>query len=205
MVEGTSLLRKHTGLNLYRGFESLALRQEHASVVKSVDTTDLKSVDASHASSILATRTKHIVRAYMRKLLLVLALFSTTAFADTWKMIVDSTDGTRLLVDTDTVKMDKYQRNDGTNGMYVFAKMSMIINGNEGIFVAFIDSDECLSKQAGGKLVNVYPDKSTNTYFWSMDGARMYDAEGQWLCGYLIGTLEVYQKNKQKVNPKSTM
>ena len=27
MVEGTSLLRKHTGLNLYRGFESLAHRQ----------------------------------------------------------------------------------------------------------------------------------------------------------------------------------
>ena len=28
VVEGTSLLRKHTGLNLYRGFESLALRQQ---------------------------------------------------------------------------------------------------------------------------------------------------------------------------------
>ena len=27
MVEGTSLLRKHMGLNLYRGFESLRLRQ----------------------------------------------------------------------------------------------------------------------------------------------------------------------------------
>ncbi len=27
VVEGTSLLRKHTGLNLYRGFESLGLRQ----------------------------------------------------------------------------------------------------------------------------------------------------------------------------------
>ena len=27
MVEGTSLLRKHMGLNLYRGFESLGLRQ----------------------------------------------------------------------------------------------------------------------------------------------------------------------------------
>src|SRR6476469_3393569 len=27
VVEGTSLLRKHTGLNLYRGFESLRLRQ----------------------------------------------------------------------------------------------------------------------------------------------------------------------------------
>ena len=59
MVEGTSLLRKHTGLNLYRGFESLALRQEHATVVKSVDTADLKSADASHASSILASRTNH--------------------------------------------------------------------------------------------------------------------------------------------------
>ena len=28
MVEGTSLLRKHTGLTLYRGFESLVLRQK---------------------------------------------------------------------------------------------------------------------------------------------------------------------------------
>ena len=28
MVEGTSLLRKHTGLSLYRGFESLALRHK---------------------------------------------------------------------------------------------------------------------------------------------------------------------------------
>ena len=27
MVEGTPLLREHTGLNLYRGFESLRLRQ----------------------------------------------------------------------------------------------------------------------------------------------------------------------------------
>lgn len=28
MAEGTSLLRKHTGLNLYRGFESHRLRQD---------------------------------------------------------------------------------------------------------------------------------------------------------------------------------
>jgi hypothetical protein len=28
VVEGTSLLRKHTGLNLYRGFDSLRLRQK---------------------------------------------------------------------------------------------------------------------------------------------------------------------------------
>ena len=32
MVEGTSLLRKHTGLNLYRGFESLALRQFYRNI-----------------------------------------------------------------------------------------------------------------------------------------------------------------------------
>ncbi len=31
VVEGTSLLRKHTGLNLYRGFESLGLRQKSES------------------------------------------------------------------------------------------------------------------------------------------------------------------------------
>ena len=28
MVEGTPLLREHTGQNLYRGFESLSLRQK---------------------------------------------------------------------------------------------------------------------------------------------------------------------------------
>ena len=34
VVEGTSLLRKHTGLNLYRGFESLALRHINTCMLK---------------------------------------------------------------------------------------------------------------------------------------------------------------------------
>ena len=41
VVEGTSLLRKHMGLNLYRGFESLGLRQDLFSNLQSFKSLDL--------------------------------------------------------------------------------------------------------------------------------------------------------------------
>ena len=50
MVEGTSLLRKHTGLNLYRGFESLALRQNLYSACIYKDSS-LAMVTKEHAGS----------------------------------------------------------------------------------------------------------------------------------------------------------
>ena len=142
----------------------------------------------------------------MRKLLLALVLISTTAVAANWKMITDGASGTRLLVDTDSVGIDKYQK-ENSNGARVYATMEMLNGDSEFVFRSIIDADDCLT-QHGGTLVNVYPDKSTTSYFWSMEGSKLYDAEGQWLCGYLIGTLEVLQKNKEKEvkkKPKVTL
>ena len=120
-------------------------------------------------------------------------------------MIIDSSNGTRLLVNTDTVRIDKYQKENG-NGARVYAVMEMINDGKEMVFTSFIDSDDCLT-QHGGTLLVLFSDKTTQPYFWSMDGGKLYDAQGQWLCGYLIGTLEVYQKNKEKekANPRISM
>ena len=142
----------------------------------------------------------------MRKLLLALALVSTTAVAANWKLIIDGSQGTRLLVDTDSVGIDKYQKENGP-GARVYATMEMLNGNDEVVFRSIIDADDCLT-QHGGTLVTIYPDKSTSSYFWSMEGSKLYDAEGQWLCGYLIGTLEVLQKNKEKEDkkkPKVTM
>ncbi len=45
MVEGTSLLRKHMGLNLYREFESHRLRQEHVVFYNRGNYGSEKSID----------------------------------------------------------------------------------------------------------------------------------------------------------------
>ena len=144
----------------------------------------------------------------MRKLLLVVTLLgSTVALAANWKLIIDGSQGTRLLVDTDSVGIDKYQKENGS-GARVYATMEMLNGNDEVVFRSIIDADDCLSKQEGGTLVNIYSDRTTASYFWSMNGSKLYDAEGQWLCGYLQGTIEVYQKNKEKEDkkkPKVTM
>ena len=148
----------------------------------------------------------------MRKLLAVaLLLASTVASAENWKLVTDGAEGTRLLVDTDSVRIDKYQKEKEV-GARIYATMEMINNGEEAVFVAVIDADQCLGTQRGGLLLNVYDNKSISNFFWSMDGGKLYDAEGQWLCGYLQGSVETYLKNKQKgpgvkkpAPPKATM
>lgn len=133
----------------------------------------------------------------MKRLITLLALlFSTSAFATNWQMIVDSSGGTRLLVEVDSVAIDSYTKADKSNGTRVYATMEFL-SENEIVFTAVIDAEDCLVREAG-PLLNVYTDKASNIFFWSMKGGKMYDAQGQWLCGYLQGTLENYKKqNKQ--------
>lgn len=133
----------------------------------------------------------------MRKLLAVLLMLPAMATAGTWKLIIDSTTNTRLLVDVDSVKIENYKKGD-TTGVSIGATMSLVSNQDETVFVSIIDAEGCISKQQGGALINIYADKSTNQYFWSIDGDKMYDAQGQWLCGYLLGAINTYQKQQSK-------
>lgn len=132
----------------------------------------------------------------MRKFLAALALIPTVSYGANWKLIVDSTSGSRLLVDADSVRIEKYKKSDGPSTQ-IYATMDMMDQTGETVFVSVIDAKECLN-QNGGVLVLFYNDKSTATYFWSGDGNKMYDAQGQWLCGYLKGYLESNAKNKKQ-------
>jgi hypothetical protein len=58
------------------------------------------------------------------------------------------------------------------------------------------------SEEGAGPIVNVYKDGTSNTFFWSKDGGKMYDGQGQWLCGFLKATINQYQK--EKTQPKAS-
>lgn len=126
---------------------------------------------------------------------LALLFVTTTVHAQDWSLVTDSSDGTRLLVDVDTVQVDKYNKGK-SEGTRIHAVMSYLDNSQEYLFTAIIDAHECLEKKSG-VLVNVNSKGKSNTYFWSEKGNKMYDAQGQWLCGFLIGSIDAAQKKKQ--------
>ena len=129
-------------------------------------------------------------------LVIVLLAVSTTVYATNWQMVTDSTDATRLLVDVDTVKFEKYTRADKTVSARVYAIMEFL-SDSEILFTAVIDTEDCIVREAG-PLVNIYADGTNSTFFWAMRGTKMYDAQGQWLCGYVKGVLKQTQKQKPK-------
>ena len=138
----------------------------------------------------------------LRKVLLVLALLlSTTAHAENWKMVTDSSDGARLVADADSVEIKEYNKGS-EKAVGIFVNMQYVSSGEANtVFVTAIDVEECLIKK-GGTLVNAYKSGATSTYFWSLDGPKMYDSQGQWMCGYVMGLLKSGDK---RVNKKITM
>jgi hypothetical protein len=135
----------------------------------------------------------------LRTVVLSLALlFTITAHAENWAVVTDSGDGVRLIADIDSIKVKEYNR--GTKkATGIFANMQYV--NTDLIFVSAIDVEECLLKQRG-TLINAYPSGQSNTYFWDINSDKMYDAQGQWLCGVVIGILK---NNNKQPKPKATM
>ena len=141
----------------------------------------------------------------LRKVLLVSALLlATTAHAETWKMVTDSSDGVRLVADVDSIDIRGYNKGtEKATGIFVVMRY-VSTETNSAKFMAAIDVEECLVKK-GGTLVNADGNGKVATYFWSLDGDKMYDAEGQWMCGYLIGIVKNSEKRAIQAQPKVTM
>ena len=135
----------------------------------------------------------------LRTVVLSLALlFTITAHAEDWAVVTDSGDGVRLIADVESVKVKEYKK--GTKkGTGIFVNMQYV--NTDLVFVSAIDVEECLLKQRG-TLINAYPSGESNTYFWDISGDKMYDAQGQWLCGAVYGILK---NNKKQTKPKVTM
>lgn len=142
----------------------------------------------------------------LRKLVFLTALLaSTTASAENWQLIEDATNGIRLVVDVDSPMLTPYQNEKEAKSIAVSALMAYIDNNESIQFVAGIDGDECVYKGAG-TIINVFEDKTKNKYFWSTNGTKLYDAQGQWLCRYLINYAVELEKKppavKQNSRPK---
>lgn len=144
----------------------------------------------------------------IRAAVLVTALLvSAIATAENLQLVEDAANGTRLLVDTDSVKITPYSKNSKGDSIAVSARMVYYGPNNDIVeFVTGVDAEDCLTKN-GGTIVNVYPDRSQSSYFWSASGSKLYDAQGQWLCMVFLKAADTpvsqpKSKSKSKKEPK---
>lgn len=131
-----------------------------------------------------------------------LCLVAVPALPQTWVKITDSADGLRLVVDSSTIKVDTYSKR-GAVAHRVSATMQYTGTRILPPFIAIIDADDC-TERGGGVLVNVLNNQESTTYVWDKDGRKMYDAQGQFLCGWLLRKIELYEKEKQQNQNESS-
>ena len=133
---------------------------------------------------------------YVKKLLAILLMsLSVNAYAENWTVIGDSNTGSRLLVDASTFNLDKTK-----SGKYnVYALMKIVNTDKLPSFLAVIDGVQCLSNKSGN-LVMVYEKQESIELYWSINGDKLYDMSGAWLCGKL--NAEIYQNSTKKKEPE---
>ena len=135
----------------------------------------------------------------LHKLLIAVGILAitTTANAENWQLLTDAENGTRLVVDTDSIMLTPYNDVKGEKSIAVSAKMAYIDSQESLQFISGIDGNECVYKGAG-TIVNIFPDKTKNGYFWSLKGSKLFDAQGSWLCEYLVRYADQVDKQKNK-------
>ena len=132
----------------------------------------------------------------------VLACGMSVANATDWQLVTDSASGDRLIADADSVKIEKYAKNDKTESYRAIAKMSMIRKSNETVVLVIIDALECTEKGSGVMVTKVVGTNETLTHFWSVDGPKMYDAQGVWLCSKVMDIVNKNQSTPKKNTQK---
>lgn len=132
----------------------------------------------------------------MKKLLVVLGILTSfSANAEQWRMLQDSADGQRLLVDLHSVNMSEYKKEDGQTSIRIAARMIFAEVGAP--FISALDVKECIANNSG--VIVMISGKETQARFWDARGSKMYDAQGVWLCEAAKYMLE----NKTSETPKS--
>lgn len=122
--------------------------------------------------------------------LLFAVTLSISAYAEDWRLVSNTDQGDRLIADIDSVEFKPYTIQTPNDGMRVAA--IMMYTGKEFLppFMVSLDSKQCIEDQ-GGVLINNFGEGEPKVYQWTSTGKRMYDAQGQWLCGYLKAKLRL--------------
>jgi len=126
---------------------------------------------------------------------MMLGMLATNAVAEeNWQAVSDSQDGTRLIVDINSITLDEYD----TDKQRVYANMRYITPTEaHDPFITVIDAKECVTKQSG-KMFNIYSNGDKQEFFWSVDGNKMYDNQGKFLCLVLFKALDKHKSNNTR-------
>lgn len=130
----------------------------------------------------------------MKKFLVALLVsMSPFVHAEQWVDISRSVDDVLLSADIDTLELSMVEN----VGVVAFGIMRY--TGKEYLppFGAVISVKECVD-QGKGTLINVFGDNTSQQQRWSADGKAMYDAQGQFLCGFSKEVLRARQPPKIK-------
>lgn len=122
-------------------------------------------------------------------ILALLTFTSVSAYAENWQYITDSEDANypgRTLIDADSMIriFNKDYKNDKSS---LFKARIRVIGTNanppDWDATVVIDFDQCLKSKNGNMLF--MPDgENHQKYFWDINGSRMYDYVGAWMCGF---------------------
>jgi len=129
-------------------------------------------------------------------IVMLFMLTSTVAYAENWYTVTDSSSGLRLVADIDSVVVDKYKTTSGAESVRIYGVMQYV-GDDTPPFTSIIDVTECFAKQRGTMVV-VFQDKTSKVYFWDGKGNKMYDAQGQFLCGFAIGLRDKAESREQQ-------
>lgn len=124
----------------------------------------------------------------MKTLFMILAMvmFTSVAQAENWQFVTDSEDVNypgRTLIDADSMMRIMMK---GTHESMLKGRIRVVgTNANPPDWEAtvIIDFDQCLKSKNGNMLFTPDSEKSTK-YFWDINGNKMYDYVGAYMCGF---------------------
>lgn len=128
---------------------------------------------------------------FKRILVIYLASLCSIATAEDWREVAKSTTGVQLMADIDTITALV-----SPSSQDVTIEGTMTYTGKESVppFKARIDARQCFEHQKGD-LINIFVDGKELKNKWSVDGRKMTDAQGQFLCAFTIEVLRTYERN----------
>ena len=118
----------------------------------------------------------------MKSTLIMLALcasFAGAAHATDWRLLVESEEGVRWLIDLDATELQKVDR-----VWYLAGSVRLVEPTGITDLAALTRLDSC--PKAHGGLVLGFPNNVRRVYWWTGGGQRVYDGIGRGLCRAIV-------------------
>lgn len=139
------------------------------------------------------------MKKFFAMLLLMTMALSSPAVAENWQFVDEDQVGRRLLINIDTLQSAQVSGYPA----FVEATVQVISPNADESFTgdAKIDRETCI-KSNNGNLELLLPDSpKPQELFWDVNGTRLYDSVGKFLCGALRASLNESSKAAPQAAP----